>query len=74
MKPEKNIDEILERHFAAPAEEDVELHCNQMFQKLHSRAVQIAYWQPQLRENYWQRMVMVAAAALVVCAAGIGLW
>src|SRR5215471_11229544 len=74
MKPEKNIDEILERYITTATSEDVEQHCNQMFERLQTRAAQIAYPEPQPRRTYWQRLTMVAVAAAVVLAAGIGLW
>ena len=37
MEPEKNIDEILDRYITSASTEDVESHCDRVFQLLQSQ-------------------------------------
>jgi len=72
MKPEKNIDEILDRYITSATTEDVESHCDQVFQQLQSRAQDAAPHAKPARHMNWLRIGMVAAAAAILFAVLLG--
>src|SRR5436190_23267820 len=74
MNPQKNIDDILDRYITSASSEDVESHCDQVFQQLQSRVHEAALnAKPERRVNL-RRMGMAAAAAAIVFAVFIGVW
>jgi uncharacterized protein (TIGR03435 family) len=72
MKPEKNIDEILDRYITSASTEDVELHCDQVFRQLQSQARETAPHAGPERLGNWRLIGMVSAAATIVLAIVIG--
>jgi uncharacterized protein (TIGR03435 family) len=82
MNPEKNINEILERYITSASNEEVDSHCEHVFQHLQSRRPQAV---PQGRQEGnvdftvlsflpWRRISMVSAAAAVALAVFVGVW
>jgi uncharacterized protein (TIGR03435 family) len=65
MKPEKNIDELLVQYITSASQQDVESHCDQIYQNLHSRARHTAPLAKQERTVNWRRIGMATAAAIV---------
>lgn len=72
MKPEKNIDEILDRYITSASTEDVESHCDRVFQLLQSQTGDTTPHARPYRQVNWRVIGMVGAAAAIVLAVVIG--
>lgn len=74
MNPEKNIDEILDRYITSASKEEVESHCDKVFEQLQWRAQHTAPRARQGRRPNSRRMGIMAAAAAVLFAVFVGVW
>jgi uncharacterized protein (TIGR03435 family) len=65
MNPEKNIDEVLHRYITSAKQEDVEAHCDQVFQRLETRARDVHTPARTVRPVWRLLWAGLAAAAIV---------
>jgi uncharacterized protein (TIGR03435 family) len=69
MNPEKNLDEILDRYITSARQEDVESHCDQVFERLQAKAeTRAANPRPARSLRRWQWPAVAAIAAAIAIA------
>src|SRR5262245_40783597 len=71
MKPERNIEEILERYVTSASKEAVDLHCDQVLQRLRLQAhdtAQTTVDSAPRASLLWRRIVVASAVAAVLVA------
>jgi uncharacterized protein (TIGR03435 family) len=68
MNPEKNLDEILNRYITSASKEEVESHCDQVFQQLQARAKNRSANPPIRSVRRWQWPAVAAIAAAITVA------
>jgi len=68
MNPEQNLDEILDRYITSAKQEEVESHCEEVFQRLQTRANRpVAHSTPNrsIRRSFWPVAAAVAATIAI---------
>jgi uncharacterized protein (TIGR03435 family) len=74
MKPEKNIDDILEQYITSASKEDVDAHCDQVLQRLRRTALDASHAKSDSlpRASWaWRWTVIASAAAGVLVALSV---